>query len=255
MTTFKLPLFFAALVALSAGCKHFDGAIIPPLKDFEAFDSPRDFDPPGRVFRIDQQGVIYGVGQLSVTPKTGNEVTKKYSSKANWSLETVLKTAGVAAEKVPAVAKLDLERQREVSLESTKSVREYIDDEDQPDKKAEELLGRVGYKKDNKYFVIRETVATTALDFKAERKWLADLNLEAEFQKVVSANSNFKFDNDKTFSLVATFDKPMRVWYKIERLSPKSGLGVGPNEVPSFSLKNVSSGTVQLPARALPNSP
>jgi hypothetical protein len=239
------------IAALCAGslfvtsCAHNYGTIPTTLEGFEAFDSPRDFDPPGRVFRVGPDGV-QGVGTLDIVPKTGNEYTKKYGSTVNWSLDVILKSTGVAAEKLPAAAQADLSRTHAVSLGSTKAVREYIDDSDQPTKKAEDLVARVGYRKNNKYYVIRETVATSSLDFSSDRKWLADLNLEAVFSQSLSLSNQFKYENDKTFSLVATFDKPMRVWYKVERLVPENGLGVGPNAVPSFTNATVLPGEFRI---------
>ncbi|ACB73630.1 hypothetical protein [Opitutus terrae] len=222
-------LLGTGLTLLLAGCPS--TAIKPPptpVSGFQAFDSPRDFDPPGRVFRVDQSGVVYGVGDLDVKPRSGSEVTMKFESKSNWSLRTALATMGVAAESVPAQLQAELGRSREVMLGSTKARREYIDDQDKPDAKAQALIDEVGMKPGNRYYVIRETIATDAVEYRTKSAFTANATLNAEIKKLIETKTGLNLGSNSEVSLPLSFDKSMRVWYKTERITPRAGtLGAG----------------------------
>jgi hypothetical protein len=246
-------LFVTVLTAgLLAGC-----GTTPTIPDvikegFVAFESPRDFDGPGQVYRVDPKGAVYHVGEIKVEPKSGTEQTKSISTKANWSFATALQYTGASLGGLSPEAKAQFSHERSVTIESTRVTRQYLEDTDNPEKKVTELLGTVKYRPDNKYYLIRETAATKDINVKGSRKSLGNAKVQAELKSVISGNAELKYDNESSFSLVAKFPKEMRVWYKPERLEPQMAMGAAPGTagtkaVPAFTPAPVKPGELSLP--------
>ena len=246
----------ASVVLIDTGCSTSQWKTPPsPGDGFVAFDSPRDFDAPGQVYRIDTQGNLWQVGTIGVVAKSGKERTRTMESKANWSLSTVLKTIGASATQLPANARAEVSRSREVTIEGTDVTREWIEDTQQPAQKVAKLLSDTEYRSGNKYFLIRETQAVQALTFHGSRKWLANAGVEAEIQKEISGKAEFKIDNNDSYSIVAKFDHPMRVWYKAEKVEPKFGAARGGRGGLEVELQEARPNELRLPARKIVTKP
>lgn len=259
---FHSLLVSVILTGLIAGCNTLGTRTPNPLGEgFVAFESPRDFDGPGQVYRVDPKGTVYHVGQIKVQPKAGTEQSKRMSTKANWSLATALKYTGASLGGVSPEASAQLSQERSVTIESTNITRQYIEDTDKPEQKVTELLAEITYRPDNRYYLIWETAATKEINVVGSRKSLGNAKLQAELQKVISGNAELKYDNEASFSLVAKFPKEMRVWYKPERLQPQMTTAAAPGgretkaAVPAFTLTRATPGELALPKHKLATKP
>lgn len=204
-----------------------------PLKieGFKAFPSPRTFDPPGRIYRVEPSGKVFGVGHLKVKVQKGKEEIVDYKDTTNISLKQVLETIGVSATKFPVVANLELERKHRFEVKSVSGIREFIDDE-QVDQQLPLVLSRIKIRDGNQYYLIRETVLTDNIDYTAEKSWLVKLGIDAKFQNAVKAHSGLNWGTGQTFSLKKKFDELYRVWYKAERLEIEQPLGAASGQLP-----------------------
>jgi len=212
---------------------------------FKAFPSPRTFDPPGRIYRVDPTGSVFGVTSLKLKSQQGKEEIADYKDTTDISLKQVLETIGVPATKFPVVAALDFERKRRFETKSVSGVREFVDDE-QVDQQLPLALGSITIRDDNQYYIIRETVMTDNIDYVSEKSWLVSLGLDAEFQNVVKAHSDLNWGTGKTFSLKKKFDGLRRVWYKAERLVIELPLGAAPGQLPLVKRGKVAPGEFSL---------
>lgn len=226
-------------------CSAFQNKPITPNKNFEAFPSARDFDPPGQLFRKDSDGVTWQVGTLEVPIKKGYEETYNITVKTSWNLKGLFETIGVPAEKIPTEVKSELSRVFNVELGSVSGLREYIDDASIQNALAE-FFKTTPYKTDNEYYLIRETISTKELNFKSQKDWLANFDAKSEIENVIAVNSETDFISGKSIFLNKKFDKYMRVWFKAEKLIPKKVLGIGPSTANRFELKMIQAGELKL---------
>ena len=230
MRLFQFSVLFIAIIVFS-GC----GAVAPgpkgatEVEGFKPFPSVRSFDKPGRIFRVDPDGAVHKVAVLDVEPQVGEEILPKVSAVTKLSLELVLETIGVAAAQVPGNLYAKMAKSREFVTESVDGKREFIDDS-QVDPLLKRVFQDITIRPRNRYYLIRETILSRKLNYRSEKSWLVDAGLEGEFKKVVKGKAGVNFDDQKEFSLNKTFDQPMRIWYKAERLIVEQPLGVGPGQ-------------------------
>src|SRR6266568_6162421 len=66
---------------------------------FQTFPTPRTFDFPGTVFRIDRSGTRFVVTTLPVSCESGREALGSYTTTGSWTLSALLRyLAGGSAE-------------------------------------------------------------------------------------------------------------------------------------------------------------
>jgi hypothetical protein len=225
-----------AVVASSVlGCSS-TTQIASPVDGFQAFTSARDFDPPGQIFRVDEQGQTWPVSTLNFDIKTGNEDTLEISKDVNITLKGLIKTIGVAEETLPAEVKANLQKTVSTKLSSVSGTREYLQDDSGIDSAISALFKNVKYRPNNQYYIIRETISTNSINFSSKDSWTNDASLNAEIKKVVDVNAGTNLSAGEGASLVKNFNKPMRVWYKAEKIKLKSASGIGPTSVLKFAI-------------------
>lgn len=215
------------------------GATPLPGEAFVPFPSPRDFDPPGRIFRVDTNGDVRRLAILDLKPHEGNEVIPSVKTKAGLSLSSVLETIGIPASTFPASAKVELDKTREFSLASLNGRRVYLED-DQVRGPLAKYLSTVSRRSDNKYYLVRETVRTTSLTYQARKAWVAGAGIEAQFKGSVSAKAGLRWDTGEEFAIDTRFTRPLDVWYVADELEFKPALGAGPGQISVERQKNVT---------------
>jgi len=247
-----IRLFVLSLSLMVLGCaKH--PSVEVPVEGFDAFPSARDFDPPGKVFRKDADGKIWPVGLLKVTTQSGHEETLAISKKEHVSLGGFFKSIGVAENVLPAELKNKLSSEIEVELASVSGTREYLDDDSDVYPAIIALFRRVPFKKDNEYYLIRETIASTELTFRSKVNWAAEVGANAEIKKIINANTEAHWENENAVSMVKKFQSPLRIWFKAEKIMPKEALGIGPAEI-QFDLVTTA-GALKLGIDKQPDNP
>lgn len=246
-----------SLLALSA-CQSATPTVRPPEIGWTPYPTVRAFDPPGRIIRKEPNGAIFGVGSINlVNPNCGGpEATPAVKKDAKFVIGNVLETIGVAKEALPATFNADLSRTATYDVESIDGIRECLDDAD-IDPIISSIAGffeqnRIMVRPDNEYFLIRETFATRKLKFTSEKAWLGNLGLDAQFQQQVSNKAKLEWGNGTKYSIDKTFDQPMRVWYRAQKLTITPATGAGPGQV-SVALAGYTD--QQLIPSQLPNVP
>jgi hypothetical protein len=204
----------------------------PKYEDFKVFASPRSFDPPGRVYRVQPDGQVFGVVTLQIKPQSGVEAIPRIETRANFSLTELLETVGVAAEELPASVSAEIKRKREVTFEGLDAKREFLDDADL-DKVLPKALADVRIRPDNKYYIIRETISSEDVNYKMEKSWILNAGFEAQFKSILKNKAKLDWDSGEIFSINKKFSQPLRIWYKAESLSIDRPLGMGPGQLPS----------------------
>lgn len=229
-------LLTSSFLILSA-CKTAEPTTRPVEIGWTPFPTIRAFDQPGRIFRKDASGAMYGVATLDLSnPNCGGpEVTPAVKKNAKFVIGDVLETIGVAKEALPAEFNAQLSRTVDYDVESIDGTRECLDDRD-----VDGAMGRIAdyfvqnnitVRPDNKYYLIRETFATKKLKFTSEKAWLGELGLNAEFRQQVKNKATLEWGNETKYSIDKTFDQPMRVWYRAERLNVRPALAAGPGQL------------------------
>jgi len=230
MRFFKLSSLVFLVTALIACETTPNGPITPvEVEGFKPFPSVRTFDKSGRIFRIDPEGNYWKVALLEVNPQVGDEILPKVMAKTEISLEQVLETIGVAAAEVPANLHANITKSREFVTESVNGQREFLDDS-QVDPLLSEAFKDIIVRKNNRYYLIRETILSEQLNYRSSKSWLVDAGVEAEFKEVVKGKADLNWGDQEEFSLNKNFDQPLRIWYKAERIEVERPLGIGPGQ-------------------------
>lgn len=250
----SLFLFVLSITALLASCANPPNGPIPPIGDFKAFPSARDFDPPGQVYRIDNEGVTWPVVTLEVKPELGTEENYKIEKETTWNIGGVLKTIGVAEAELPAEVKAHASRTLTATLEPASGLRERIQD-GSANALLSEFFKSHTFREDNQYFLIRETISLNSIKFSTTKTWVADAGVNAKIREILDANANTDWKNEYTVSLEKSFSKPLRVWYKAEKIKLVDIMGVGPSGVLIFDLEKTQESISGLPLEPQPPNP
>jgi hypothetical protein len=220
------------------------------IEGFKPYPSARSFDGPGRIYRVDPQGNVFGVTIVKIAAAKGNEVIPKISRTVETTLQTVIETVGPGASAIPIALKGSFDNKLHLWTESVRGLREYIDDSD-IDKMLPLAMEEVRIRHDNKYYVIRETILTDNLNYIVTRSALNSLGIEAHFIDFLRTQVGVKINvTNSDISINAKFNKPLRVWYKPERLEVSRTMGMGPGQPPRVTIDRggASGAAFSLPA-------
>jgi hypothetical protein len=197
------------------------------LEGFEAFATPRSFDGPGTIYRLDKDGKRFLVASLDVVNAVrGKEVIPKFTSSRDLSISQLLESIGVAAAKLPANANINMTSSRKTSLETTNGDRKEIADGD--------ILTVLNKWKastkpieDNKYYLIRATIASDNVDYKVDKSWLFYAKLDLSILNLAGYKGSANSKSEDTLELESRFDEKMNIWFKAERIFFDKALGIG----------------------------
>ncbi len=212
------------LAAALAGCASGGITIDQELKyeGFRTYPTPRTFDGPANVFRVDKDGNKFPVTILKVPVETvGSEEFANYQQQVKWKLGLLAKFLGA----VRSISKLEASGNAErdvtvrVKLGPGTRYRTYDADiqravEGQP----------FSFHKDNEYYVVREAIAVSTIDLSVIGT--SDLSADAKVQlhEIIEMGANANRTNDERTELVQQFDKPHYVFYTVDKIVP-AGLG------------------------------
>jgi hypothetical protein len=217
---------------------------------FRPYPSPRAFDAPGLIYRVDSTGSVYKVATLDVLPSTGEEVLPHISSSLDLSFQQFLETLGLPSSEVTAFAQLHKKQGFYVS--SVNGIREYLTDQ-AVDQSLSKVVNdkKLTIRPTNKYYVVRETIATANISYKSNATSLIDFGLVETFIRIISAHASFRWNSEREFVLDQNFSHPLRVWYKPERIQFENIYGFGPNDELRFRLTSVPPNEGALPSAFL----
>jgi hypothetical protein len=110
-----------------------------------------------------------------------------------------------------------------------------------------QALEKHEYKKDNRYFVIREAKATKKIDYELTRSLVDNLGGEAKIaEKIDSKTTVFSRKDNLNFVLKQEFNEPMRIMFKPEEIT---------KEEPYIEFSREESRPEKIPARPIRLTP
>jgi len=181
-------------------------------------------DAPGTIFRIDAQGRRF----IATAPLSSVKVYKdavespRYSQKRQFKVSLLisfLQSLGLAGS---PRGQLSADLQREMTLEVRNATREYtIDDEVETALRAK--LKTLVRKEGSTYYVVRETIASKTVNYGVSSDVVAEVGGEAALSKAAAGKAGLKVASGSGTKLEREFAKPMRVFYKAERVAFATG--------------------------------
>jgi len=222
---------FAAIV-FAMGCFHpaVTGGVKPALDPgFIQFPTPRDFDPPGTVFRVDSSGVRFDVVDLSSKlPLTNGEETFPFlssSGRQSFRSNAFLRFLGAVVGIKVGVASDNIfsaeyglfgaQRQKTTDADIDPALRTALMD--------------IDWRGGDTYYVIRETVSADSIEYSTNDSVAGALDGDATFRSIAGDTSHVTWNRSARYQLTLRFGHPERVFYKLDRLVPETfHLGGGP---------------------------
>lgn len=195
---------------------------------FQTFPTPRTFDGPGTVFRLTADQHRFTVTLLKAkVDKVGTEEFPDYSSDVQWTLGVLVNFLKVRLLSGPeAGAEVGRQVHLNVRLGTGYRERTYDDDIDQALRSA-----HLVFRRDSRYFIIREAIAVDSLSISANPSTKAGVDAHATLEKIATAEGSVHWQDDTHKSLVRTFAPPHYVFYLVDEILPP-GTGVSGNSDP-----------------------
>lgn len=192
---------------------------------FRVFPTPRTFDGPGTLFRIDQKGTKYSVGKLNArVDKAGSETLPSSMKNVSWSASALVTFLGVARKLQDIKGSADLNSALDSTISFGEGERETTYDAD-VDKALREQQSSFKHWADSRYFVIRETISVSSVNIVVDRSGSARVEAKAAVTKLVDGHGGINWNSSSRDSLVKEFSTPHRIFYTAEEiLAPSSGL-------------------------------
>lgn len=233
------------LSLLSDGSFSRDGKrkLIPPFKSqikivpdgWQFFPSLTNGDPPGTIFRITPQKQMFHVGETKNVPIYPSiDAQGKKTEKIEASTDMLVKILGLNLN-----AGSTASQNEDLVFEMNDSLREITNDLD-IDPLIEKTFNDVKIRKEDRYFVIRETTATKQITFELKKDQVDRLGGEAKIQEKIEAKATvFSKKDSTTFEMKRKFDELMRVMFNAEEIHVKpdaqfKGLSLPSSKVPEF---------------------
>jgi hypothetical protein len=218
----------AAVLVAAAGCATVQAPVMPDFEGFEAFSTPREFDGPGTIYKV-VDGKTFSAGKVVFSSMGGGmEVIPKYTSSTSVSLTQLLKTLGASAALLPASVSNNLSASSKVNIESTTGNRARAESDDVVNAALRTWKPSVRPPSSEQYFLIRETIQTRKLTYSIANDWLAGLGLDAQSLQRAGYNGEIKAGSNSALALDASFEQPLNVYYKTQRIVFDEALGAGP---------------------------
>ncbi|CAM4111653.1 hypothetical protein [Pseudoalteromonas byunsanensis] len=196
---------------------------------FAAFTTPRSFDNPGTVYRINENGKRFKVTEIQVPIENGMEELPKLSSLQTMSLGQLLQSIGASSDKLSASIKLNLSRTKSILLEANTGKR-FTTRDDDVDNAFIAWAATAKPKDNSRYFIIRETVATKQLNYKVQSDWLNELKLDTDALELAGYEGNASVNGQDILEMNREFSDYRNVWYKAEEVTLNKVLGAGPSQ-------------------------
>ncbi len=205
--------------------------MLPPGWQF--YSNPTALEQPGTVFRIDRSGHRYIVKVLAVATMTGREAVGKSDKTIETDVNALARIWNIVG-KLKGSASGNFRAKVKFSMIGTE--REVT-----TDFAIEEVLRsftkKVAYKKDNRYFVIRESMSATEIDYELSNNFLAQLGGEGTFKAMFSGQGSVSFRKGNEYILEQKFPSRMRVLFLAEEIVPaEKSLS---DEAPTFEYQPV----------------
>lgn len=197
---------------------------------FETFPTPRLFDGPGTVFRIDKDRKRHHVKTLDIAIQ--GPLPEALADAATGSMSLIDIAAYLAITNVPVDLNVKAEFQRNAfqSAKFGKGAR-YRTEDDPIDKAI--LAAKIDYKPRNTYWVIREVIATDRIDVSL-LDWVAkNASFAATIKRIFTLSPSVDASAFERRELKKTFERPYYVFFIRDQIFPPApGVIIGPGANP-----------------------
>lgn len=201
------------LVTLLFGCAH--AARRTDLDvGMPQFATPRDFDPPGTILRVEPSGKSFVVTRCKVVIDTGVEVLPDWKavSKGAASLGGIF--GKIAHDIFPLASDSVLVEQRVAN-----SWREQTTD-DAVRGCVDSLMAARTWDNVSKYLMVREAILADSVAFVMDRATLLRLGGEEKVGDAAS-KAGLRYERSQSSRIVKKFDHRLRIYYKAEQIWPR----------------------------------
>lgn len=217
----SLTLFMAAAFFLT-GCPWPPHRIPSPIfssyvgNGFQMVPAPTKYYSPGKILRV-RKDVPYEVTDLAAEEKLPVSTYPEMighiigGDRHDFNLGFIF----------GPVADAGVNYTDSYSLEfNATGVNRGVIDDMKADPLIEKVLKKVKWRKDFRYYIIREAVSAERLQFTFDSDALARIGGEGKFNKLVSAHANLSGNSTTGYRVNSTFTEPLYIFYKVEELTP-----------------------------------
>lgn len=196
----------------------------------QVFPTARAYDPPGQIFRVDQNGVTYPELDLGLTTQQLPDEFPTFTVSRTSRASLVLAFLGDVFDG-GAVSSRVVSMRMEVSGTSRERLQGVV-----VDSAVRANLPRLRFDANSRYYVIREAVLADSVTFVINRSAVDSLGGSAKLQQLDSARADLvvRASSADTTRLVKRFSQPLRVFFKASLISPTRNLGGGRVDSVSF---------------------
>jgi hypothetical protein len=183
---------------------------------FQTFPTPRTFDGPGTVFRIDESGTKFPVTQLKIAyQEVGMEQVGTYSRESKW-------TVGALASFIGGHTSNDATGTIESLMKFGEGHRRRINDVE-----VDQALdaSKIRYKPGSTYYVVHETIAIPSIDIEIRHSESLSPEARVTLDAVSKSNASLKWSDDRKKTLVMRFPELHNVFFTADKVLPPA-LGV-----------------------------
>jgi len=198
---------------------------------FMLFPTPRTFDGPGTVFRIDKGKTRFLVKRLAIkVDEAGTEELPVRSKSVTWTASALATFIGAPqiVQDARGSFKADSSLKSEISFGQGTRERTYDEDVTKALNAAHIPFND---HKDSKYYIIRETIAVSSINIVIEQSAALDASAKATLKQVVDNQADMKWSGADREALTKAFKQPHRVFYTAEEILPP-GSGLATNSEP-----------------------
>jgi hypothetical protein len=209
--------------------------ILEPGWQFTAKPTSSALERPGTVFRIDRQRRRYLVERLPVPVVAAREAGGKSEVVIDTTLSVLARFLQLPTTRMSGSARFRQKLQLQLtdpSLETTTDV--------DIDPALDDLLTRLRYRADNRYFIIRTTRLASGIVYRLSQEQVNVIGVRSDALPTATLSGRGGVEQRNTYDLRQKFAEPMHVMFLPEEIGPiKAGLGGGQPELGVFPVTEV----------------
>lgn len=188
---------------------------------WQFYSRPTTLEPPGTVFRIDGDGRRYIVDELDVEIGRGAEASGRHDEVVTTALGVVARFLGLGAG-----ARLAGRRLQHVEFEIHSPEREVTTDA-AIEGAVDALADRLGYRADNRYFVVREARRAAGLTYRLTDEQVDELGGDATLEGLAEQSAELALRRRGRYEIDQRFAEAMRVMFLADEIKPVSAALAG----------------------------
>jgi hypothetical protein len=194
---------------------------------WQFYSRPSNLEPPGTVFRIDGEKRRYIVERLTPTVDSGPEPDAKKVEVIETQINILARLMGIQDANVEASGG----KSKMLEFEIIEPERQATTDRNM-DVVLNPFLNTLGFRADNRYYVIREARSATAMTYRLTGAQFGELGGETAVSTAVELGVKFESKGQNVYEVQQKFPERLAVMFLPEEIAPvRAGLGAGASEL------------------------